>query len=197
MRIGRAGRVIAGWNVSWPTTAGRPMAWAGQRSPTGPALPGAAPYGGFRSVGAPEICARLLRDGRAGPVLEAGAGRAAGCSPRLSGSAAGRRRSRYFRYFGGVFVTWVGGAGAAVRRGGLRGRSRHCRTRPVGQSAVRWPRTCGAGSGDGTPGCAVPGRRPGRGWTHRSLGRCRELKRDRLGSTTSRPSWLGRPAIMP
>ena len=37
---------------------------------------------------------------------------------RLSGSAAGRRRPEYFRYFGRVFVTWVG---VRVRRSDVGG----------------------------------------------------------------------------
>jgi len=64
----RAGRVTAGGSASRPTTAVRPTPWAGRRLPTGTALPGAAPCGGFRRGSAPEICAGLLRDGRAGGV---------------------------------------------------------------------------------------------------------------------------------
>ena len=72
-RIGRAGRVPAGW--SEPADPPRPAeAVGGAAVATGTALLGAAPRGGFRSGAAPEICAGLLRalrhwwgpDGRTG-----------------------------------------------------------------------------------------------------------------------------------
>jgi len=81
------------------------------------ALPGAAPVGAFQGLGAPEICAGLLRDGRAGPVVEAGAGRG------LAGIVAypGPRRVAVAR---STSVTSAGfslhrsGVGAADRRRG-------------------------------------------------------------------------------